>query len=481
MPDHRPLAHLRPETGWTNDPVGPIRWQGRVHLFHQANPDGGYWHRPRWGHFVSDDLVRWSRRPIALAPDDEGPDRDGCFSGSVVEQDGTAVLFYTGAHGALGPDQAQVTCVARATDADLDHWVKDPTNPVTTPPPGLPLRGFRDPFVWHDDDGWHQLVGAGLDEGVGAALHVTSPDLRTWRHEGPLLTGAELADQVAGAEWTGTMWECPLLLRTEAGDVLLVNVHDDEVTHHTIAIVGTLRAGRFEPRRVQRFDHGPDVYAPCLLVEPDGRAVVWAWSWEAWSEQRQRQAGWAGVLTLPRRLTVEDDRLVVEPLPELERLREEELAVRRRPTPTGWIAEGVRGDLLDLRVDVAPACGPVEVAVRRAEDRSECTVVGVDTTEGLVWLDRDVASLDPQAPGGRHEVRVPVAADRPTELRIVVDRSIVEVFVAGVTLTGRIYPTRDDSIGVEVVQPAGRPDAVRLRAWPLRPVVDETPAGTTTP
>ena len=33
-----PVHHVRPPSGWVNDPNGPIRWNGRYHLFFQHNP-----------------------------------------------------------------------------------------------------------------------------------------------------------------------------------------------------------------------------------------------------------------------------------------------------------------------------------------------------------------------------------------------------------------------------------------------------------
>lgn len=468
MIEHRPIAHLRPATGWTNDPVGPVRWRGRTHLFHQANPDGGYWDRPSWGHFVSDDLVHWEQRQLALSPDDDGPDADGCFSGCIVDDDGVAVMLYTGARGPDGPDQEQTTCIARSHDDGLDQWVKDPGNPVTTPPDGLELTGFRDPFVWKQDGRWQQLVGAGIVGEGGAVLRFSSPDLVTWTDEGVVLTGAQLdAAAVAGADWTGSMWECPALLRTPSADVLLVNIHDD-TTHYPVAVIGSYTAGRFEPRRLQRFDLGPDLYAPCLLVEPSGRAVVWGWSWEAVPAARQRDAGWAGVLSLPRTLDVVDDRLAVTPLPELDMLRVHERRIERVPTPAGWWAAGAEGDSVDLVATIAVDAGRVELRVRCSPDRAEATSVGIDLDAGRVWLDREQSSLDPHAADGRYEGAVEVATGDPVELRVVIDRSIIEVFVANrVALTARVYPTRADSVGVEVVGARIGPDHVGLQAYQL--------------
>jgi beta-fructofuranosidase len=462
-PEHRPQAHLRPERGWTNDPIGPVSWRGRTHLFHQVNPDGGYWDRPHWGHVVTDDLVRWRRRPIALSPSPDGPDVDGCYSGCVVTDGDDAVMFYTGARGPLGEAQEQHTCVARSRDELLDLWSKDPRNPVTVPPAELSLLGFRDPFVWKEHGRWWQLVGAGIRGVGGAALLFSSTDLAAdWRYEGPLL----LATDVDDPAWTGSMWECPALLRSPAGDALLISVHDDDTTHHPLAILGRLDGTRFLPATTQRFDLGPDLYAPCLHVDANGRVISWGWSWEARSPERQREDGWAGVLSSPRLLSVEDRHLRVAPLPELVGLREDRLEVVPLPTDEGWLVGGVEGDALDLEVELGAAPDPVELRLRRSPGCEEVTRLVLDPA-GEVWLDRDAASLDPTAAGGRWGGRVD-PADLRRGIRVLLDRSIVEVFVGdAIALTARIYPSRYDSTGVEVAGSLSAVSGVRLRAWSL--------------
>jgi beta-fructofuranosidase len=475
MPDHRPQAHVRPETGWLNDPVGPVEWNGRTHLFHQANPDGGYWDRPHWGHVASDDLVHWQRRPIALSPDDDtrdrrSVDRDGCYSGSVVVDGDEAVLFYTGVRGEGGPEPHQTTCVARSRDPHLDTWAKDPDNPVLTAPADHDLIGFRDPYVWREDGRWWQLVGTGIRGVGGAVWSYSSEDLRSWRDEGPMLTGAELD----GSEWTGAMWECPTLMRTDAGDVLLLSIHDGETTHHPLAIVGHREGGRFHPRAQQRLDLGPELYAPCLLHDATGRTVLWAWSWEARSPERQRADGYAGVLSLPRRLELVGDRVHVSPLPELTGLRQSALRVTPIATDAGWLAGGVDGDALDLELALGREVDRVELRLRRSPDLQEVTTLAIDRDAGRVWLDRDRASLDPSATGGRYGGPVDLATER-TDVRVILDRSIIEVFVdERVALTARIYPSRSDSTGVEVIGSPAAVAATSLQAWRLGSIWDAT-------
>ena len=104
-----------------------------------------------WGHATSDDMIHWQHEPIALAPGDEN-DKDGCFSGSAVDDNGVLSLIYTGhvwLDGA-GNDDAirEVQCLA--TSRDGIHFEKQGV--ILTPPEGI--MHFRDPKVWREADTW---------------------------------------------------------------------------------------------------------------------------------------------------------------------------------------------------------------------------------------------------------------------------------------------------------------------------------------
>jgi sucrose-6-phosphate hydrolase SacC (GH32 family) len=92
---HYPRWHHAPVTGLMNDPNGFVEFAGRYHLFYQWNPLACDHKFKCWAHWSSDDLLRWRHEPIALMPDEEY-DRNGCYSGSAVDNNGTLTLCYTG-------------------------------------------------------------------------------------------------------------------------------------------------------------------------------------------------------------------------------------------------------------------------------------------------------------------------------------------------------------------------------------------------
>src|SRR6185437_15485134 len=162
----RPGFHLQPARGWMNDPCGPIYWRGQYHMFHQYNPHAAVWGDMHWAHAVSPDMVHWKRLPVALAPTPNGPDAQGCFTGSAIVYNDRPHLLYTGVRNAPSA-QASINdsrnhfresqCLAIATDDALRIWKKLPQPVIPSPPPAMHVTGFRDPAPWREGDHFYTL------------------------------------------------------------------------------------------------------------------------------------------------------------------------------------------------------------------------------------------------------------------------------------------------------------------------------------
>lgn len=466
MEDHRPRCHLSAQSGWINDPNGPIWWQGRYHLFFQRNPLAPVWAPAiHWGHAVSSDLVRWTHLEDALAPSPDGPDSGGCWSGCVVDDDGVPTAVYSGLR-RMSDFGADTVCLARSDD-ELLRWRKDGRNPVLDgPPAGLALVAFRDPFVWREQDTWWMVIGAGLRGEGGAVLRFRSPDLVDWAYDGVVLDQAGLGSTLA----RGRAWECPQLFALGDRHVLLLAIQGAQAhqTLHSIAVVGTYQDGRLEPEHVERFDHGADLYAPATMLGPHGRRLAWGWSWEARDEAAALEQGWAGVLTLPRVVSLRPDGLLgIAPPPELESLRDAHEAIGEQLLD-GELVPATRGDRLELATTIAPRdATAIRLFVRASPGGEEQTLVEWDRASGLLSVDRSRSSLDRSAAGGRHSAPFDLGSG-DLELRVFIDASIVEVFANGrCTLTQRIYPTRDDSTGVSLSAVGGAALLRTLDVWQL--------------
>ena len=449
----RPLWHFTAPAGWMNDPNGLAQFRGEYHLFYQHHPFGTDWGPMHWGHAVSPDLVRWRHLPIALAPSPGGPDAGGVFSGSAVDDGGVLSLVYTG-HG-----ERQVQCLA--TSRDGRTFTKHAGNPVlSSPPEGFPPSDFRDPKVWRAEGRWWMVAGSKRN-GRGAALLFESGDLRRWSFKA-------VAAESDGT--LGTMWECPDLFALGDRHVLVVSPEGLD-RRKALVFVGGLDygTGRFAIESRHIVDHGVDLYAPQSFEDARGRRVVIAWM-DSWGSKTwpTKAWGWAGAITVPRLLRLSAGGTPLwAPVPEIETLRGDPLTV-----PPGEIGPGlreldaVRGDSLDLELEIDPgSASEVALLARRSADGRQETRISYDRARATLAIDRDRSGA---GDGGVHEAPLPLAPGQTLRLRVLVDRSSVEVFAQDgrVVLTDRVYPD-PSSMGIALEAKGAGTRLVSLRAFPL--------------
>ncbi|MCT9624174.1 beta-fructofuranosidase [Pseudarthrobacter equi] len=483
----RPRFHFVSPAGWLNDPNGVAQWDGIYHLFYQYNPEGAFHHRIQWGHATSTDLVTWTDRPVALEPS-PGPDADGCWSGVLVNDAGTPTLVYSGRLG-----ERELPCVAVGSP-DLSSWTKAPENPViAAPPAGVDITAYRDHCVWREGNKWRQLVGSGVRGRGGTAFLYESADLRSWDYVGPLFIGDASQGNPAGTDWTGTMWECVDLFRAGTGtlgtepadgspDVLVFSAWNDGDTHHPLYWTGRYSGDSFEPAALHRLDYGGRYfYAPQSFLDDAGRRIMFGWLQEGRTDAAMVEAGWSGVMSLPRITTLaEDGTLRFAPVPELEELRGTHTRLTGRDLAAP-LDTGVRGNQLDLELDIHLAPGAMlRLGVLGSGDGAEDTVIEVSRpegtagdTEGTLRLDRTRSSLDSSVDVEDRSGPIPMPKGR-VHLRVLVDRSAVEVFASGKPLTARVYPTRGG--GHVTLSTAG---TVRLNAFDAWTMADISGGGRT--
>ncbi|MEO3943177.1 glycoside hydrolase family 32 protein [Paenarthrobacter nicotinovorans] len=483
----RPRFHFVSPAGWLNDPNGVSQWDGTYHLFYQYNPEGAFHHRIQWGHATSTDLVSWEDQPVALEPS-AGPDAEGCWSGVLVNDGGTPTLVYSGRS-----NDRELPCVAVGS-ADLMSWTKDPKNPVIAAPPvGVDITAYRDHCVWREGSVWRQLVGSGIRHRGGTAFLYESEDLRSWNYVGPLVIGDASQGDPSDTDWTGTMWECVDLFRAGTGslgsapagnspDVLVFSAWDDGETRHPLYWTGRYAGDAFEPEALHRLDYGGRFfYAPQSFQDEAGRRIMFGWMQEGRSDAAMVEAGWSGVMSLPRVTTVgQDGTLEFAPVPEIDKLRNNHASVPAQVlvghgTP---LDTGVSGNQLDLELELqlAPG-GELRLGILASPDGAEETVIVLDrpadeTLDGTLRLDRTRSSLDPLVDVEDKSGPLPMAEGR-VRLRVLVDRSAVEIFANGKPLTARIYPT----LGGGKVSLAASEGSVRLisfDAWSMAGIFEGT-------
>ena len=436
--NHKPVFHITGERGWINDPNGLVKFKGRYHIFFQHHPYGTEWGPMHWGHVVSDDLLHFEYLPYALVPGDSF-DKDGCFSGSSLVKDGKLYVAYTGFIDNKNPDDIrQIQCLASSEDGI--HFKKHGVIiDETLLPKEFKPCDFRDPKLYFKDGYYYILVMAKKVVGNGSILLFKSLDLQKW----------EFVSDVLTHDSEGTMLECAdyqsdleLLLYSEqnfpADNEHCLNIHSCEYE------IGTFNKDhKFIAKGEKRLvDYGFDFYAPQVLE--DGHYLI-AWM-DMWDRNNPTaKYGFAGMLTVPRKITVKDGILLQKPVIFGDLCEKIDI----KNTYTGRMSVGTIElqieDLKSLSIDLRK--GENEVTKFYLKD-GEFFFDRSHSGEAIVGAEKDPLSLA----GIR---KMPYTKKDKDEIFIVMDKYSIEIFVNGISMTNTVYPKKD-SDGLEIALNAGQ-------------------------
>jgi len=457
----RPQYHLLPAHNWMNDPNGPIFFRGRYHMFHQYNPHGAVWGNMNWAHATSPDMIHWKHEPIAISPTPNGPDRDGVFSGSAVLDHGRPTMIYTGVAPPATDAEAtlkdgthtwrEAQCLAVAEDDDLLRWNKLPDPVVAAPPPGLAVTGFRDPFVWREADKWMLILGSGFRGKGGAILLYTSTDLRHWTYLHPLVEGQPSGKQTTNPVDAGDMWECPDFFPLGVKHVLLISTMGKVRWK-----VGTYANQRFTPEKEGVVDWG-FYYAAKTMLDAHGNRILWGWIPETRPDAELIAAGWGGVMSLPRVLSLNaQNELQAEPAPAIQILR----GAHNIAT-----ASAIRKKDLDgLRI--SDLCAELQL---KLHPKADGFTLRLQSDRG------DFVTIESANHSGSRELRLgtavaplPDVAGSSINFHMFLDGSVLEVFANGTTaLTARIYQIPSGTLRLKL---EGNAELASLDAWQINPI-----------
>tara|TARA_B100000676_G_scaffold27844_1_gene25799 strand:+ start:36 stop:1574 length:1539 start_codon:yes stop_codon:yes gene_type:complete len=465
---HRPIYHyINPEAN-LNDPNGLCFWQGHWHLFYQAYPPEDT--RQHWGHAISTDLVHWRDLPYCIYPD---PERC-CFSGAALVEADRVIAMYHGTE--VG------NMVAVSSDPLLLNWHKIAGQAVIPIGHDLPYRVF-DPCIWKQGDHYYSLSAGTKPEGPGgkpirANFLFRSPDLEHWEYLHPFVED-DLYTLV------GDDGACPYFWPIGDRHMLLFFSHMSGGQY----LLGDYDTDRdkFIVTHGAKFNFGPygpsGVHAPSAAPDGEGGLVV-----IFNMNPGKPTAGWNQIMTLPRRLTVEGDEVLMEPTGDIESLRAGHVHIGPTAMPANeeQVLDTVRGNAVEIAAEIDPGDAPmVELNVLRSPDRQEYTRIafyrdrgyrdrinGTDATSSLLTLDTSYSSIAPDALSRAPETApVPLKKNETLKLRVFVDKSVVEVFANGrQCVAARVYPDRADSVGVSLRAQGQAAELRALDAWQMQDI-----------
>jgi len=480
---YRPIYHFVSPESTLNDPNGLCFWQGNWHMFYQGYPPED--RRQHWGHAISKDLIHWKDLPYAIYP---SPER-AVFSGATLVEDNRVIAMY---HGTTVGNM-----VAVSDDPLLLNWEKLTGNAVISSQSKtgfpLPYRVF-DPCIWKKDDVYYSLSGGRTPTGpaekqVRANFLFRSNDLINWEYLHEFTQGDRFTlvgdDGACPYFWPiGNRYILPFFSHMSGGQYLLgdYDTRNDKmiVTNH-----GKFNFGAWGPSGV----HAPS-------ATPDGKGGVII----IFNMNPGKPTGeWDQIMTLPRRLTLAGkDDLAIEPAGDIESLRYNRQEVKNLKLPANKevVLKNIKGNAMELNLEVDPKMAPmIELNVLRSPGKEEFTRIAFFRGRGfnavrqgllpapppgtpaplnssLISIETSYASLHPDVnPRAAETAPLLIDNNEPLKLRVFIDKSVVEVFVNGKqALAVRVYPSRNDSVGVSMKAQGQDVELKLLEAWQMKSI-----------
>lgn len=472
---HNPSYHFYSPDGKLNDPNGLCFWKGKCHLFYQVFPNEDA--RPHWGHMYSEDMVHWKDLPFALYPDDK---EYAPYSGSSLVEEDRVIATY---HGRWSGNK-----IVTASDPLLLNWEKSKANPVIPILPdhatnnGRPYTIF-DPFLWKEGSDYFALSGVlygnheergknHRNEMVEHLFH--SQDLEHWVYMGELAPGGFPQMPL------GNDGACPYFWPLGDKHVLFIFSHEtgpyafigdyDKITH------------RFTPDRLHKFNFGQvgcsSYQAPCAT--PDGNGGVYlVFNTKEADITMERN----GAMSVMYHVTLGDDQqLRIKPVDQLASLHGglyETNTLHLNAFETQTLP--VNGRALDIQMAIKRGSArAVRIEVLKSADGREHTDVVLHMPIarrpqiGYLTVDTAFSSLSLNTMSRLPEnTQFPLEEDELLNVRILVDKCMVEVFVNDrVVLMQMMCPTLSDSDHISITAMGGDATVESAQIWQMNSIYE---------
>jgi levanbiose-producing levanase len=428
---YRPAYHHTVPDRWMNDPQRPIYLDGQFHYYYLYNNDYPATNHTAWRRTTTTDLVRFTDRGVAVPKDTTV--NGSIWSGSaVVDARNTAgfgrnavVVLATQEHAAGNNAQAQFLWYSTDRGATFRPYSAAPV----IPNPGR--VDSRDPkTIWDGDRNRWVTVLAENDR----LSFYTSTNLKTWQRAG---------------EWSmpglGVL-ECPDLFKMVADDgsttwVVGASANGKHIGQpNTYAYwTGTFTGTGFQQDGTHQWlDHGWDWYAAVTWENPANPlgsryAIGWMNNWDyASNTPTWANDGFNGTNSIVREIKLKRQTgggysLVSQPVTGLDSIAAGTTSLGTVQV-NGNVPLSYTGDAYELTADVSwSQLNNVGLQLRKSTDGSRHADVGV--FGNYTYLNRGFTN-HPDTSGRFLESKAPFdPARKNVRLRILVDRTTIEVFV----------------------------------------------------
>jgi beta-fructofuranosidase len=254
------------------------------------------------------------------------------------------------------------------------------------------------------------------------------------------------------------MWECPDFFQIDNKEILIVSPQEMEakgLEFHSgngcIYFIGQSDRvkNRFEREYVSAIDFGLDFYAPQTIEYSDGRRVMIAWmqSWDNYMTPHNFK--WSGMMTLPRELSLKDNKLIQVPVREIENYWADTVEYSSQKITNSMKLKGIEGRVIDLEMNILSGdYDSFEVLL--AQKGENHIKVSFDPRKNIVKFDRKYSSQRKDCISERE--MIVERKNGQIKFRFILDKFSLELFVNdGEQVMTSLYFMDLDADGIEFI------------------------------
>lgn len=322
--------HLMPPVGWLNDPNGLCQFHGIYHIYYQYAPKSAKGTGGKcWGHYTTKDFVTFFKEKAPLLPDSDY-DLDGVYSGSAFVENNIVHYVYTGNRKYQGNydyiynGRGHHTMYVSSCDG-YDFSEKICLMENKDYPHDLSCH-VRDPKIFKEKDIYYMVLGARTLNDQGCVLVYRSQNLKNWTYIQRIETKAPF----------GYMWECPDLFEIDGQKILITcpqgidtkGIHYENIYQNGYFLINGDIEKEYQLSCFTELDYGFDFYAPQTFMDEKGRRILIGWLGlpDIPYTNPTVKNGWQHALTLPRELSLKNNKIYQYPIEETKQLRKNHLS-----------------------------------------------------------------------------------------------------------------------------------------------------------
>jgi sucrose-6-phosphate hydrolase SacC (GH32 family) len=215
--------------------------------------------------------------------------------------------------------------------------------------------------------------------------------------------------------------------------------------------------------RISTLFPAPQFFAPTTLLTPDGRRIMFAWLPGGGNTM------WSGTFSLPRELSLPKDNILrIRPIRELECLRYNEVAENSINVKAGtdYRLDKISGDTLELNITIKPNEARRYGARVLCDESNKGLDIFYSTDEKTVSIGDGLLPLPHTRSKPYTVAPFELREGEDLELRIFIDKPVVEAFINDRQAVYRRYPHRPRDVAVSLFSEGGDIEA-NVTSWKM--------------